>query len=256
MQSSAPPLNLEETRKGIVRRLREVRLQRGWSQAELAEKLGLSQARLSVIERGGGTISAEQFVALLALTNLPIETFLPEQDLEDELQNALARLGALHLRELENVVPTSRFQRVEDAVVEALAAPRSSRLVLALAPVVVWNADHLSLDQANERLARIGLSARLGWLAENTVAAIAFLADSCPREWRFRARVARVTLTNFLARVPRSTGQDILDAGIASAETLRHVRELSSPISRSWGIISELQPADFGAALGDACASG
>ena len=256
MLSTSTALDLENTRRGIVRKLREVRLQRGWSQAELAEKLGLSQARLSVIERGGGSISAEAFVALLALSNLPIEDFLPRQNPEDEIQNALARLGALHLRELDDVVPTLRFQRVEDAVVETLAAPRSARFVLALAPVIVWNIDHLILHQANERLSRIGLGRRLGWLAENTVAAIGFLPVGCLREWAFRARVARVALADFVARLPQPEGQDILDPGVASPETLQHIQRTSSLISQRWGVISELQPEEFGEALREACASG
>lgn len=78
----------------MLRRLREVRLPRGWTQAHLAARLGLSQARLIVVERGEGTISAEQFIAFLALSNLSIDAFLPAANIDSAFQNALARLGA------------------------------------------------------------------------------------------------------------------------------------------------------------------
>src|SRR5689334_20395013 len=120
MRPPPPTPDLDTTRRGIARKMAELRRARGWTQAQLAERLGLSQARLSVIERGGGTISAEQFVVLMALFNVPVEDFLPKQDPEDEIQNALARLGALHLREVAGVLPSSRMREVSDAVREVL----------------------------------------------------------------------------------------------------------------------------------------
>jgi hypothetical protein len=41
----------------------------------------------------------------------------------------------------------------------------------------------------------------------------------------------------------------VLDAGIRSKQSLDEVAGSSSDISRAWGIISALQPADFAAAL-------
>jgi transcriptional regulator with XRE-family HTH domain len=251
-------INLEATRQSIVRKLREIRRERGWTQAELAEMLGLSQARISVIERGGGTISAEQFVALLALANVPIEDFLPRQNPEDEVQNTLARLGALHLREIEDVVPTERFRKVEDAVAETLVAPRSSRLVLALAPVLVWNIDHVNLDQTNARLERIGLSHRLGWLVESILHGIPLVGNAGAPAWARRRRRAAFVLTEFLNRFQRlgpNTEQspeapvDHLDSNIRSAKTLAMVWQSSGDVARRWGIATELAPEDFGAAL-------
>lgn len=261
---SSATLDMEATRREIVRKLREVRLARGWSQAELAGRLGLSQARLSVIERGGGTISAEQFVALLALTNLPIEAFVPRQDPEDEIQNALARLGALHLRELDDVVPTDRFQHVEAAVVETLAAPRSSRFILALAPVVVWNADQLSLTQVNERLSRIGLAARLGWLVEALEHALPLAALTRGSEWWRRRRRAELVLAEFRARPgairpPAESPEaptDHLDAQLRSIKSLHNEWRNSDALARRWGIATMLGASDFAHALVEAASHG
>lgn len=265
MKPSAATLDLDTTRLRIVRKLREVRIARGWTQAELAERLGLSQARLSVIERGGGTISAEQFVVLLAITNLPIDEFLPRQDPEDEIQNALARLGALHLRELDDVVPTERFQRVEDAVAETLASPRSSRFILALGPVVTWNADHINLDAVNERLSRLGLSRRLGWLVDALDEGLPLADIAKGSEWWRRVRRTKVVLADYRRRPgafgppldsPPATPSDHLDPQIRSIKTLDIVWQNSGPVARRWGIATEIGPADFAGALAEAAGHG
>ena len=65
------------------------------SQAELAQKLGLSQSRLSELENGAGSFSAEQLVLLLQVFNVTVENFAHRRQRShtDTLQNALARLG-------------------------------------------------------------------------------------------------------------------------------------------------------------------
>jgi transcriptional regulator with XRE-family HTH domain len=258
MNRGPPALDLEATREGIVTKLRQVRQDRGWTQAELAQKLGMSQARLSVVERGGGSISAEQFLAFLALANLSIQDFLPHQDKQDEIQNALARLGALHLREVDDIVATERFQRVEDALAETLAAPRSARLLLALGPVLVWNIEHVNLDHLNERLSRIGLSHRLGWLVQSVAAAIARVGPGSVAPWGQRQHKADFLLADFLARLERAHPSpredelpptDHLDPGIRSMKSLAIAWQYSDSVARRWRIATELTADDFAAAL-------
>lgn len=262
MKTPHPAIDLDATRLSVLRKLREVRLARGWTQAELAARLGLSQARLSVVERGGGTISAEQFVAFLALANLSIEEFLPAPDNDAAFQNALARLGARGLREYPDTLPSVRLATARDAIREVLVSPESSRLVAALAPVLVWNIDGLNLHALHHDLAMLGLAHRLGWLAENVQAALRWTRDP-PRPWAFRERVARVELDRFFGLVgPRvavagsSNAPDRFDNHIASARTLKAVEEGSSDISRRWGVVTALQPTDFREALDAAYTSG
>jgi transcriptional regulator with XRE-family HTH domain len=52
---------LKKSRAWIARNVRELRKERRWTQAELAKRLDLSQARLSEIEGGDGSFTAEQF---------------------------------------------------------------------------------------------------------------------------------------------------------------------------------------------------
>lgn len=258
MKAPHPAIDLDTTRRSVVRKLREVRLARGWTQAELAAKLGLSQARLSVVERGGGTISAEQFVAFLALANLSIEEFLPVANTDAAFQNALARLGAHGLREDPGTLPSARLGTARDAIREVLVSPDSPRLVAALAPVLVWNIDGLNLHALHHDLAELGLAHRLCWLAENVQAALRLTRDP-PRPWAFRERVARVELDRFLGVVGPPASPDIgdrFDTHIASARTVKDVQVAWSDISRRWGVLTTLQPSDFREALDAAYTSG
>src|SRR5580658_8833730 len=94
---------LRKSRSEVAKNARELRKERRWTQAELAKRLDLSQARLSEIEGGDGSFTAEQFLLLLKLFNVGASRFAPGagaspgHDREAQIQNALARLGALHL---------------------------------------------------------------------------------------------------------------------------------------------------------------
>ena len=141
--------------------MRALRTARAWTQAELAAKLGISQARLSEIERGGGSFTAEQLLEVLRLFNVSIDEFAGPQDVEDELQNALARLGALHLREVDGTLPSARVGGVRAAIRETLLGARDARLLLALAPVLLANLDAINLDVLHDELAQLGFPARV-----------------------------------------------------------------------------------------------
>src|ERR1035438_2790437 len=88
--------NLKKSRTSIARKVQDLRRARHWTQAELARLLHLSQSRLSEIEGGDGSFTAEQFLTILRLFNVAASEFVHEHaDPTAELQNALARLGAL-----------------------------------------------------------------------------------------------------------------------------------------------------------------
>jgi transcriptional regulator with XRE-family HTH domain len=247
---------LEKTRLQIARKVRELRFARNWTQAELASKLGLSQGRLSALERGTGSFTAEQLLQILALFNVAATHFAEgrQQDFEADLQNALVRLGATHLRQASDVLPTERLEDVTALVRETLAS-QSSRQIAALAPVLVVNIDQLSLPQLQLRLSEAGLERRLGWLAENTVEAIRRevpLLPSGPSTQSYRrAELLLGMLRDTLASRIDATGTlvDLLEPVVASKKTLDELRETSSPVSRRWGILTSLQVDDFVDAL-------
>ncbi|MBI5534582.1 MAG: helix-turn-helix transcriptional regulator [Deltaproteobacteria bacterium] len=253
------------TRGQIADKVRQLRKQRAWTQAELSKRLGLSQSRLSEIESGRGSFTAEQFLQILQLFNVGVDQFSSQApDHHAELQNVLARLGASHLRELEQVLPSQRLEAVGNAVREGLILG-GPRLVTALAPVLVLHIDAVNLHAIRAKLATLGLDRRLDWLVDNTAHAVREeLGSRLPQEWARRYRRALVVLQSsldFLEHRERASADaalppDLLDSHIRTKSTLRAVLAESSPISRRWGIATSLQPQDFVDALRAARESG
>ncbi|MBI3297035.1 MAG: helix-turn-helix transcriptional regulator [Elusimicrobia bacterium] len=245
----------QSLRGAIAQRARRLRQERRWTQAALADRLGLSQNRLSEIERGQGSFTAEQFLTLLRTFNVQIDTFAPPAQAASELQNALARAGATHLAEARDVLPTERLREALTVIREVLASAQSPRQVTALAPVLVNNIDGLNFAKLYADVHSVGLTGRLGWAVENTVRALAGeLAKELPPRWRIRYSRTKVALEQSLSAVGRPGGgpaavDDILDPGIASLETLLLIKAERSAISRRWRIATRIQPEEFQQAL-------
>lgn len=251
---------LERDRRTIAAKVRELRQSRNWTQAELSKQLQMSQNRLSEIERGAGSFTAEQFLLLLRIFNVAASDFVSEPGTPDlQLQNALARLGAPHLQESAQVLPSKHLEEVHDVVREALV-DGSPRIISALAPVLVFNASRLKLGKLYSELERLGMERRLAWVVDNTLAAMALLhaeaGSMMSREWARLARMAEIVLQYFLNAIPPphrggdlQAAPQILDATIRSERTLREVQRSASEISRRWAIATSLQPADFLQAL-------
>lgn len=251
MKATVPASTLENTRIRVANQVRALRTERRWTQTALAKKLGLSQARLSEIERGGGSFTAEQLLEVLRLFNVTLDTFTEPQTLEVELQNALERLGASHLREVAGVLPSARLAGVRAAVRETLLSPRDARLVLALAPVLLANLESLNLDLLHDDLTTLGFPTRVPWLVENVDAALQQNGVPADRAAAARWHRARTVLGDFIARhpAPASPTVDHFDANVRSARSLAQVLAAASGISRRWGVVSELQPQHFADAL-------
>lgn len=249
---------LKKHRGEIAAKIRELRQSRKWTQAELAQQLQLSQNRLSEIERGKGSFTAEQFLLLLKLFNVPLSHFVSEPAAPElRLQNALARLGAFHVQEHVHILPSEQLVEVHDVVREALV-DGSPRVVTALAPVLVRNAERLNLARLYVELERFGLESRLPWVIDNTLAALARIASagSQSKEWIKLDRRAATHLGHFLDHIggrvrarERSAPLDVLDVTIRSRQTLDEVQRGASEISQRWGIITSLQVDDFLQAL-------
>lgn len=241
----------------IAKVVRSLRRERAWTQAELARKLGLSQSRLSEIEGGEGSFTAEQFLQILKLFNVTTNRFTGgEYDRDAQLQNALARLGAYHLQEQSDAVPAADLDDVSDVVRETLLGGEP-RLLTALAPVLVSNIDRIRLGKIYLDLGKVGLDRRLGWVCDNTLASLGMtLHGAAPRVWSQRAQRASVLLSFFVDAALAAEGTkgkhlvaDALDPGIRSKKTLDHVRAASSNLSRKWDIVSSLSVEDFADAL-------
>jgi transcriptional regulator with XRE-family HTH domain len=256
MKNDKPSNKQDKVRAHIARKVLELRKARRWTQTELSEQLHVSQGRLSELERGDGSFTAEQLITLIKLFNVPLGEFSPEPpEPPSELQNALARLGATHLQESATVVPSERLTTVGDVVRETLTTAESPRLVTALAPVLLQNVDDVPFKRLYLQFLDMGLERRFGWLVDNTIAAIQQdVTNVTVAAVRRRYRRAHVLLDSFLAFVADQPGRaatapDILDRNIRTKQTLEEVSAAGSSISRRWGIFTSLQPEDFATAL-------
>jgi len=196
----------------------------------------------------------------LKLFNVSASDFLgsAEVDTSAELQKALARLGAVHLHENRDVLPSQKFTDVGNVVFETLIAG-SPRLLTALAPVLVAQIGRLNLRRLDARLADVGLERRLPWLADNLLIALSEEEGTpLPRSWLKRYRRAEVVLSSYLQfsqsrRAPSDEDypglRDLLDPEIRAQRTLSTVWSNASATSRRWGIVTDLQPQDFARAL-------
>ena len=258
MPSSNDRRPLESLRRDVAVKTRALRTARSLTQAELAGILGMSQNRLSEVERGRGSFTAEQFLVLLRLFNVPASHFDPAAatDRAAQLQNALARLGASHLRESEAVLPSDELRDVISVVREALISG-APRLVTATAPVLVEHVDRAGLTRIDFDLRGAGLERRLAWVVENVLEAVRRrLATPQRREVATRYARAEAVLASFLEHAVRTAAGDapldVLDPQIRSARTIEDVKARRTPISTRWGIITRLGPEDFARALEDA----
>jgi len=249
------------SRRRIAEVVRALRRERAWTQAELAKKLRISQGRLSQIESGGGSFSAEQFLLILKLFNVTPARFVADvQARGSELQNALARVGARHLYESDQVLPSSTGDDLQRIIGDTLTEG-DPRLVAALGPVLVANIDRVALSKVQLELSRAGLERRLPWLCENLDEAInTELKENPPRTWSIRARRTDLILRLFLGAASPPSDRppaewDALDAGIRTMKTALELQNTASAVSRKWRIITTLAPEDFAGALRDARAS-
>lgn len=258
--------------RAIGARLRELRERRGWSQVELARKLLLSQSRLSNIERGAQSLTAEELLETLRLFNVPVTEFAAAQPAESQLQNALERLGARHLRESSEILPSERVAEVNDVVREVLISA-DPRQLTGLAPVLALHADEIDVRSLLAALAKLGFKSRLGWLVENTQAAIhREMEQPLPVYWRATYRRAQLELNGayiFLATRVRASssarrgarsssphrrrepaaGYDILDRDVRSEKTIRQLERRASDISLHWKVLTAITVDDFVEAL-------
>ena len=242
---------LQSLRSRISDQVRDLRRQLRWTQTELAQHLDLSQSRLSEIENGQGSFTAEQFLVLLKLFNMPASHFGgPEPDRAGQTQNALVRLGARNLRQSPHVLPGEELDAggaIRDALVDG-----NPRLVVSAAIVLVRNIERINLKRVQMDLVDSGAPGRLPWLIQSTLhAATPYLSEAgVPDSWARRLRRVEAALSPFLDAVRTSQADtpkvwDVLDPSIRSSQTVDQVRLANSPVANSWGIVTRLQLHDF-----------
>ena len=161
---TANPTSREDIRVSIGRQVKALRTARAWSQSDLATRLEVSQSRLSHMERGAASLSAEEFLDVLRIFNVPATHFADDLliDHRTELQNALARLGATHLSVSDAVRPSDRLFAPEHAVLETLTTS-DPRLIAAVGPVIATHPD-CNIAWVLVQARTIGRVQRFSWI--------------------------------------------------------------------------------------------
>jgi transcriptional regulator with XRE-family HTH domain len=248
-------LNYKQYISSGIRRLRK---ERRWTQVEFAKLVGLSQSRFSDIERGKGSLTAEQLLLVLKTFNVSIDYFVSSSGKkESALQNALVRLGASHLQEDKDILPSEQISKVADVIRETLVSASSSRQIVSIAPVLVARAREINFNGLWHDLLNIGLANRCGWIVDNTLSAIqSELNQILSRDWVRKYRQAEVILKSFITTrhflMQESAAEDILDADITSQKTLDAVKSSRSELSNTWHIVTRITQDDFVSALREA----
>lgn len=258
---------LKTYRNSVVKALKELRTANGLTQSELARLLDLSQARVSEIESGKGSLSAEQFLLLLGHFNIPVDRFVGRRsDTHSELQNIISRLGAHHLAESTREVPSESLASFYSAVKEVVVTGGPARLLTALAPVIVNHADPSAFNKLRLEFLQLGLIHRWAWVLDNTLHAVRnelYNASKEPEEaFRRLYRRAEFSIQQILSfpwfsqeSSQDRTTIDPLDYPIRNQKSLEELFGRSSDISRKWRIASATQPQDFIEALRQARAT-
>lgn len=246
------------SRREIGLKLKALREGRQLSQVELAMRLELSQAGLSLIERGKASLNTEDFLQVLRIFNVPASHFFSDRDKgspDAALQNALARLGARQLYENDSL-PSENLEQANQVIREVLIDGRNPRHLTALAPVIATQISHIHLSKLWADCFHFGIERRLGWLLEHTLEALKLVPKPVDRTTARNYRQAETTLQQFLRNIHAATPtpydpsiQDVLGVSAPSQKTLAALKQQASVLFAKWRILSPFQIQDFVEAL-------
>lgn len=242
----------------IVKKIRRLRQENKWTQNRLARLLGLSQNRLSEIERGRGSFTAEQFLLVLQTFSVPLRYFSSGHTVSEEkrLQNAISRLGAGPLQETRDLLPTEKLENAAAVIREVLTSSANPRQITSLAPVIVHQPSSLALN--NLRLAFFGEGRinRLGWLFESVLKAVRNDLRANPntlsRKWKDRYHRTIVLLEHilqypgFAVRPLKNKPEEPLEPGVLqSQEAFKEAKTSRDPTAKKWGVVTRIKTEDF-----------
>lgn len=96
----------------VGKRIRAARLEKGWTQEELAENAGISPTHVSVIERAGNSVKLETFVSICCALGVSAD---------DVLQDLVPSSVSAQTSELEKIL-RGQSQEVQRTALRAVRA--------------------------------------------------------------------------------------------------------------------------------------
>ena len=219
---------------GVV--LKTARREAGWTQSRLAEKLGVTQAYLSLMESGGRRVPprlARRVARLLDLppTALPLETTSRLLATNEWVAAQLARLG----------YPGYAYRRRRGAVchpAEVLLAGLSlDDLDPRLAEALPW----LLLRYQGLDGPRLAAEARLRNLQNRLGFTVALARQVAERNPEFRGRVADLTRFEETLEPSRLAREETFGQPHAGERLCAWLREERSDAARHWNLLCDLK---------------
>ncbi len=221
---------------GVV--LKKARSEAGWTQLRLAEKLGVTQAYLSLMESGGRRVPlrlVRRVARLLDLppTVLPVDTTATSKHppTNEWVEAQLARLG----------YPGYAYRKRPGAVynpAEVLLAGLSLKeLDPRLAEALPW----LLLRYAGLDEPRLAADAKLRDLQNRLGFTVALARQAAERNPDFRSRVAGLTRFEEALEPSRLAREETFCQPHSSGRLRAWLREERSDTARHWNLLSDLK---------------
>jgi transcriptional regulator with XRE-family HTH domain len=191
--------------------LQKARLQQRISQKALALRAGLSQPRISGIEKGEMLPTLPQLIRLAKALVVPLQWFLsgtefPGTEISD-LALQLQRLKIVDLFVPESLVPGA-FRPTEEVLALAVRGNQPNpRIIEALPAVLAWNRWSPSRLREYSRPRTSKVSIRLAWLADIalTIHRTVGFPGGCPQFQK---------LESFVGSLSRATSLSLADDGL------------------------------------------
>jgi transcriptional regulator with XRE-family HTH domain len=173
--SDVPPRSARPSEFGdLGSHLSRARLERGLSQAELAERCALSQTQISYFELGQRRPTLDQFVRIARALDYSIEGLMAGANRPgNELRHMAVELRSLGMVDLwvKDVVVPGAFRLAEELIAMAVAGEGPDpRIVEAIPAVLAWNEIDPILLRAHGLATRPRTTRRLAWLADIALA--------------------------------------------------------------------------------------
>jgi transcriptional regulator with XRE-family HTH domain len=205
--------------------LLQARLDRGYSQARIAQECKLGQAQVSLFEGGRRLPSLDQFVRLARALGIPLQRLLSGSDRPGievkDFAFELRLLGAVDIWVFDACVPGAARRPEEVIALATSGGSPGPRIVEALPALLSWNEFNPTVLRAHGIATKTIY--RLGWLAD--------IALTIDRQAGFPGDCRRSLLERFL-KIVKPPSEDAKWDNLGRPSK----RPPASPIWRRWKI--------------------
>jgi len=255
-------------RAKISTQLKRLRREKDLTQKELSQLIELSQAQYSKIENGQGSLSAEQFLLLLAHLNCSLDIFIKDKnkeaneanDEEISLTKAMTRWGATHLDDKNDILVPEKYNHLNTILLDVLLIYPQPLYITNCAPMIATHFNLINFGLVATKLNdRLGSENRWWWLIESTYQAIqnrlSQTVISRKRVLLYKRALlyleSKITFREKITKLTShfATPEDLLDENITSKTKIDALIKNRDPLAKKWRLVTDIRQMDFDEAL-------